>query len=127
VIRSLGLPPAVLCEIAHVSRSGYYRWLQGADEPDRDHEAYLLIKELFDKGKTKHGYRTITMKLGREKKILMNHKKVLRIMKKYRLVATVRRKNPYKVIMKKTQEHRTCANVLKRQFKQPVPPKSTLH
>jgi putative transposase len=109
------------CAFTRVSRSGYYRWLQTADKQDPDHEDYLLIKELYDKGRGKYGHRTITMKLVRDKQITMNHKKVLRIMNKYELVAKVRRKNPYKMIMKKTQEHRTCDNILAREFKQLVP------
>ena len=51
----------------------------------------------------------------------MNHKKIQRIMKKYGLVAKVRRKNPYKAIMKKTMEHRIFPNKLQREFYQPVP------
>ena len=44
----------------------------------------------------------------------MNHKKVLRLMKKYNLLAKVRRKNPYKNMANKTQEHRTKKNILKK-------------
>lgn len=44
-------------------------------------------------------------------------------MKKYGLVTKVRKKNPYKIIMKKTQEHRTFENHLNRQFNQLVPGK----
>ena len=61
------------------------------------------------------------MGLRRKKKIIMNHKKIIRIMKKYHLVAKIRRKNPYKAIMKKTAEHRTFANQLDRAFNQAVP------
>lgn len=42
-------------------------------------------------------------------------------MKTYGLFCRVRRKNPYKAIMKKTAEHRTFANVLNRNFSQTVP------
>ncbi len=42
-------------------------------------------------------------------------------MKKYNLVAKIRRKNPYKAIMKKTAEHRTFENQLNRQFAQIIP------
>jgi transposase InsO family protein len=42
-------------------------------------------------------------------------------MKKYGLVTKIRRRNPYKDIMKKTQEHRVVPNVLNRQFTQPIP------
>ena len=111
----------MLCAISHVSTSGYYRWLKTADEPDQDRNDYLAIKEIFDKGRKKYGHRTITMKLQREKGILMNRKKVLRIMNKYGLKAKIRRRNPYKTIMRKTQEHRTCENILNREFNQLVP------
>lgn len=53
----------------------------------------------------------------------MNHKKIQRIMRKYELITKVRRKNPYKMIMKKTMEHRVFDNKLKREFHQLVPMK----
>ena len=110
-----------MCGIAKISKSGYYRWLKHADEADRDYQDYLPIKEIFDRGKSKYGWRTVKMRLEREKKIIMNHKKIIRIMKKYQLVAKIRRKNPYKAIIKKTVGHRTFANQLDREFKQTVP------
>lgn len=51
----------------------------------------------------------------------MNHKKIQRIMRKYGLHTKVRRKNPYKAIMKKTMEHRVFDNKLQREFKQCTP------
>ena len=51
----------------------------------------------------------------------MNHKKIIRIKKKYGLVTKIRKINPYKAIMKKTQEHRTFPNLLSRNFKQAKP------
>jgi len=57
------------------------------------------------------------MELKNEYKIIMNHKKVLRLMKKYRLLAKIRRKNPYTKIQQATQEHRTKANILNREFR----------
>jgi transposase InsO family protein len=110
-----------LCEITGVTRSGYYKWFKTADEPQRDHEDYLLIKTLFDRGRSKYGHRTIQMKLAKEYGARMNHKKVNRIMNDYGLITKVRRKNPYKMIMKKSVEHRTCENILSREFKQPTP------
>lgn len=46
----------------------------------------------------------------------MNHKKVLRLMKKYGLLSKIRKRNPYKQIAKKTEEHRSMANILQRNF-----------
>jgi len=51
----------------------------------------------------------------------MNHKKIIRIMKKYNLICKIRRRNPYKMIMKKTLEHRTFENLLNREFNQLSP------
>ena len=51
----------------------------------------------------------------------MNHKKIQRIMRKYDLIAKVRRRNPYKAIMKKRLEHRIFPNKLQRKFNQTVP------
>ena len=60
------------------------------------------------------------MKL-KEKNIIMNHKKIIRIMKKYNLICKIRRRNPYRRMMKASQEHRTCENKLNREFKQKTP------
>lgn len=109
----------MLCLIANVSRSGYYKWNTVRD--DRDYGDYILIKELFDKGKGKYGWRTIQMRLLSEKGIHMNHKKIQRIKNKYGLHTKIRRVSPYKAIMKKSQEHRTFGNVLNREFKQEIP------
>jgi transposase InsO family protein len=99
-----------------VSRSGYYGWLGRADLPDKDYDDYLKVKAVFDGGKGKYGWRSIKMRLA-----AMNHKKIQRIMRKYDLVARVRRKNPYKQMMKKNLEHRIFPNKLQREFHQVVP------
>jgi hypothetical protein len=49
--------------------------------------------------------------------LIMNHKKVLRLMRKYDLLSVIRKKDPYSKIRKATQEHRTCSNILNRKFK----------
>lgn len=111
----------LLCSIAGVSKSGYYKWLEHADEQESDYEDYMLIKEIFTKGKGKYGWRTIQMKLESEKGVIMNHKKIQRIKIKYHLFTKIRKINPYKAIMKKTMEHRVFENVLNREFNQSIP------
>jgi len=110
----------MLCKLASISRSGYYQWLKYSDEPEKDHADYLLVKEAFEAGKKKFGFRSVKMELS-GKKIVMNHKKIIRIMNKYHLICKIRRRNPYKNIMKKSQEHRTFENKLARKFKQANP------
>ena len=106
----------ILCDLADVSRSGYYKWLAQANEPDKDYPDFLRIKEVFDKSKGKFGWRSLKMRLPD-----MNHKKIQRIMRKYGLVSKVRRRNPYRAMHKKTMEHRIFPNKLKRAFHQRVP------
>lgn len=110
----------MLCEIAKISKSGYYKWHKHSHKMEKDYEDYLLIKKVFEDGKKKLGFRSVQMKLL-EKQIVMNHKKIIRIMKKYYLYCKIRRRNPYKNIMKKSQEHRTFENKLNRNFNQNIP------
>ncbi len=112
-----------MCKFANVSKSGYYKWKGKSYMKPKDYNDYLLIKEIFDKGRSKYGWRTIQMKLKSNKNIVMNHKKIIRIMRGYNLITKIRRRNPYKEIMKRTKDHRTFANILDRNFKQDVPNK----
>jgi putative transposase len=108
-----------LCEVADVSRSGYYRWLKAASgrlqREEMDNEQHLLIKAIFEKKQRKAGWRVIRMNLERQG-MIMNPKKIKRLMKKYSLTAQIRRRNPYRQMAKATQEHRTAPNVLQRRF-----------
>ena len=118
-----GFKVATLCSVAKVSKAGYYKWLKSADQKPKDYEDYLLIKEVFEKGKGKFGWRSVQMHLNTDKNIIMNHKKIIRIKNKYNLITKIRRRNPYKAIMKKTAEHRTFGNILNRKFRQQNPRK----
>jgi putative transposase len=109
--------------MAAVSKAGYYKWLKRKGQRPKDYENFLLVKSVFEKGRKRFGWRQVQMHLKNDHKIIMNHKKIRRIMNAYGLVCKVRRKNPYKMIMKKTQEHKTCENLLNRRFGQTVPRK----
>jgi len=63
IIRGINSNVNYLCKLANVSKSGYYKWLKQADRPDKDHGDYLRIKDVFDKGKRKYGWRSIKMRL----------------------------------------------------------------
>lgn len=110
----------MLCYLAWVSISWYYKHrkliLTKQTKEYKEKKDLEKIKTLVLKYHKKYWYRMITMKLL-EKWFLINHKKVLRLMKKYNLLSVIRKQNPYKQIWKKTQEHRTCKNVLNREFK----------
>jgi len=112
----------LLCNIAKASRSGYYKWLRSSKR-NKDEKDLALIKMIFEKGKQKLGWRSVWMRLINDYGIRMNHKKICRIMKENNLVVKIRRKNPYRMIMKANQEHRTATNILNRDFKQIMPKK----
>jgi putative transposase len=118
------------CELAEVSRSGYYNWLKSGHarlKRERTDEAdFNVIKKVYDQRNGRVGALQIKMILENDELILMNHKRIRRIMKKYNLLCKIRRANPYKQIAKATQEHKTCANKLERQFDQQEPNKVLL-
>jgi len=103
-----------------LTRSSYYRFLNlPTDDPDE--ESYLIIKELFERRKCKVGIRQLKMMIEREYGLIMNHKKIARIKRKYGLVTKIRRKNKYKFFAKKNHEHKTVSNKLDRKFKVKIP------
>jgi putative transposase len=116
-----------LCELTGVSRSGYYKWLQNSEKhvirEEQDYQDYLLLKSIYDKAKGKMGYRGLYMALEEFLQSPMNHKKILRLMRKYNFFSKVRQANPHRKMAKATEAHRTVPNHLKRKFIQDEPGK----
>lgn len=122
----------MLCEIASVSRSGYYNYFSTTSQNRRiernkqdEHVKEVILKAYHFKGRKK-GARQIKMTLAGEYAIVYNLKRIRRIMKKYDIVCPIRKANPYRRMMKATQEHRVLPNLLKRNFKQNIPGKVLL-
>ena len=69
-------------DVLNISKSNYYKYYK---QIDKDYDEYLLIKEIFDESKGTYGYRRIEKGLLQKWGLIMNHKKVQRIMKKYHL------------------------------------------
>ena len=110
-----------MCGIALVSASGYYKYLKEKDvRKNKDLHDLSIIKREFDKKKGKIGARTIKMNLE-SKGIVMNLKKIRRIMRENGLVCMIRRVNKSRVALQKNIENRHVPNLLKRQFKQSIP------
>ena len=104
-----------------ISRSSYYSFDQ--NQKDFDYDDYILIKKYFDKSNHKHGIRQLKMVIERSEGLVINEKKIARIKRKYKLETKIRRKNKYKAFAKKNHEHKSCPNILQREFKQQVPDK----
>ena len=118
------------CELLGVSRYGYYSYLNAAPIREAreklDSEAKNLILKAFDRRGYKKGSRSIKMILENEFAIHFSRKKIRRIMRKYGIVCSHRKPNPYKRIAKATKEHQVVANKLNREFKQGIPGKVLL-
>jgi transposase InsO family protein len=112
-----------LCEIAGVSRSGYYEWLkaeplrQKREEYDRADFDKILTAYMF-RGYDKGGCGIQMRLLRHDPPIVMNLKKVCRLMRKYGLKCPVRKVNPDRRIMKALKENNYAKNILKREFKE---------
>lgn len=109
-----------LCDIAQVSRSGYYAWLEQKEKrkerEKQDRTNFELILEVYQYRGYAKGSRSIYMRLL-QTGIVMNRKKIQRLMSKYNLICPIRKPNPYKRMAKARQEHVTKPNHLNRQFK----------
>lgn len=57
------------------------------DKVDPDYSDYLIIKDIFDSNFQSYGYRRITDEMRDELGMIINHKRVARIMKKFGVVA----------------------------------------
>jgi transposase InsO family protein/transposase len=110
-----------LCELAGVSRSGYYNyWSNETARTSRENtelKDFELIQRAYDFDGYSKGSRGICMTLQEVFGVIFNRKKVQRLMRKFGLVCHVRKANPYRRMMKATKEHRVVPNKLKRQFK----------
>lgn len=119
-----------LCEIAKVSRSGYYNYINSVNnrkiKEQNDLETKETILKAFNVNGYKKGARQIKMRLERDSKIVFNLKRIGRIMRKYKIICPYRKRNPYKKIAKATKEHSAKPNILKRNFKQEKPGKVLL-
>lgn len=103
-----------MCKFFNVSRSGYYDYLKGLNDTDRDERIATLIRKCQAETKRTYGYRRVKLWLERETRDTINHKAVLRIMNKYGLLAQIRRRRKY--IQCSEYLHR-YENLLNRDFK----------
>jgi len=103
-----------MCEVLGVGIKNYYKYRRILDP---DYQSYLLIKEVFDSSKKTYGYRRIADDLRDTLGLIMNYKKVLRIMRKYEIQAEYI-KNVKPNYRQKYQEENVKDDLLKRNFNQ---------
>ena len=75
-----------MCQLAGVSRAGFYRSLQDRAPIEEDMEVRSVIQQIAVEHRRRYGYRRISAEL-RRRGMLVNHKRVLRIIREDNLLA----------------------------------------
>ncbi len=107
-------PVTALCAFFGVSRAAYYAWVKHMDQPDPDAPRLQLVQEAYTASHRTYGYRRIGLWLERKRRIHLNHKTVLRLMRKLGLRSIARRRHVYRPIGEWSTHH--YPNRLQRHF-----------
>lgn len=114
IARRQGQYPVIhMCSFFGISRSGYYAYKKRCCFPDKDIVLARQIEMCQRKSHRSYGYRRVGIWLKRAG-IYVNHKKVLRVMRKYDQLSQARRK---KQNYQQGKEHHQYRNLLSRDFK----------
>ncbi len=110
----------LLCEVAGIPRSSYYKWLNrkpGSREQENEQLTHVMMS-IYEKVERIFGYRQLTLHMRRQTGKTINHKRVHRLMKVKGIQSVIRRK-------KKRYAHSTpqqvTENVLNRKFHADAP------
>jgi len=110
-----GYPIATLCDILNLNRSSYYKWLrrnQSKQEAD-DKELIDRICKLYQESNGIFGYRRMQLNLRRRFHLIVNKKRVYRVMRAIGMQSVIRRKRPNYV---RSKPEITAENLLNRDF-----------
>lgn len=80
-----------------------------------------VVLEGYEKSRRTYGYRRIQIWIEREHGIKINHKAILRLMRKLNIRSVARKRNPYRLIQNQYGSIHTYPNLLRQNFtaKQP--------
>ena len=107
--------------MAGVSRSGYYAWVNAApvreQKEQQDRADFELILSAFKMHGYAKGAKGISMALlHMNPPVIMNLKKIRRLMAKFNLICPLRGPNPYRQMAKAIKTSNVAANLLQREF-----------
>ena len=120
------LTVVMLCNIAGVSKSGYYNWVASENnrikQEEQDRKDFDLILIAYNYKGYNKGARSIYMHLLHQNPpVIMNIKKIRRLMKKYNLFCPIRKANPYRKMAKALKTNNVADNLVNREFKEHGP------
>jgi putative transposase len=111
----MGFSIQLLCKVAAIPRSSYYKWLNrevSFQEQENEQLANAMIL-LYEKVEGIFGYRQLTLHLRKQLDRVINHKRIYRLMKLAGIKSVIRRKK--KKYVKSTPEQ-IAENLLNREF-----------
>lgn len=103
----------ILLKILGLSRSSYYYTRNKEDKDKKNKSIEEVIKSIQEKNKLRYGYRRITLEL-RNMGFLVNHKKVLRLMRKLGVLSFLRPTRKYNSY--KGETGKISDNIINRDF-----------
>lgn len=105
----------LLCEIAEIPRSSYYKWLNRTPSSRQEENEQLTqaMMMLHEKVQGTFGYRQLTLHLKRQTGQRINHKRVYRLMKLAGIQSVIRKK---KKKYAKSRPEQVAENLLNREF-----------
>lgn len=109
----------MLLKVSGLARSTYYFEINKGDKDSKNIDIMGQIKKIFEVNKARYGFRRITAEL-KNQGIIVNHKKVRRLMAKMGLVA-ISKKRKYKSYMGEVGH--IAENIIARDFKADGPNK----
>ncbi|MDQ0873948.1 putative transposase [Paenibacillus sp. V4I3] len=110
-----------LCQYLGISRSGYYSYLKRSNH-DPDEDLKLQLTAIFERRNKTVGYRRVQDELYRQHGLVVNHKKVLRLMQELGIQAVIRRKYVHRTSQQAAVEDgRIAENLLQRNFNADAP------
>ena len=110
-------PVSIMCRFFEVSRSGYYDYVRRLGHKEKDADLADVIRKQQERCSQTYGYRRMCLWLEKQG-IHRSPKTILRIMKKYGLLAEIRRRRKW---VQMGQQLHKYENLLNRQFQANVP------
>lgn len=108
-------PIQKLCDIAHIARSAYYKWLRRIPSHRQQENEQLVewIKQHYEERNGILGYRQMTVVINRDHNVHYNKKRVYRLMKMLHLKSVTRVKKHTYIA---SAPQITAENILNRDF-----------
>lgn len=120
-----GFSVQLLCEVARIQRSSYYKWVNRKTSPQEQENEQLIqeIRVLHEQVQGIYGYRRHTLQLRRHTNKPVNPKRIRRLMQLAGIQSVIRRKKKH--YARSTPQH-IAENLLGRKFQAEAPNKKWL-